>query len=224
MKVSQLPPALLPREKLLIYGAEALSNVELLAIFLRTGSKGMSVLELSHQVLSDGGSLRTLLNASEEEFCRHKGLGRAKYAELMAIKELLRRTLAESVDIGEDLSSAESVKKYLTYLLRDKRREVFYVFYLNTQFKLIEEEALFEGTLDSAQVYPREVVKRALAVHASAIILAHNHPSGVAEPSQSDRRLTQRLSDALALVDIRILDHFVVGESEVVSFAQRGWI
>ncbi|KGY07481.1 hypothetical protein NM09_18380 [Vibrio caribbeanicus] len=214
----------MPREKLISHGPHALTDAELLAIFLRTGTKGMNVIELSDFLLKDFGSLRKLFGASKEEFCQHKGLGTAKYVQLQAVLELTQRYLSETLQRGDALTSPEQTKLYLSGLLRDKQREEFYVLYLDNQHRVIVGESLFQGTIDAASVYPREVVKRALEHNAAALILAHNHPSGVAEPSQSDRRITRRISDALALVDVRILDHFVVGDGEIVSFAERGWI
>ncbi|MDA0130307.1 DNA repair protein RadC [Vibrio sp. MarTm2] len=219
-----LPSESMPREKLISHGPHALTDAELLAIFLRTGTKGMNVIELSDFLLKDFGSLRKLFGASKEEFCQHKGLGTAKYVQLQAVLELTQRYLSETLQRGDALTSPEQTKLYLSGLLRDKQREEFYVLYLDNQHRVIVGESLFQGTIDAASVYPREVVKRALEHNAAALILAHNHPSGVAEPSQSDRRITRRISDALALVDVRILDHFVVGDGEIVSFAERGWI
>ena len=214
----------MPREKLLTRGPQALSDVELLAIFLRTGTQGMNVLELSDFLLRESGSLRALFSASKDQFCAHKGLGEAKYVQLQAVLEMTQRYLAETLKRGDALTSPQQTKLYLSSVLRDRQREAFYILFLDNQHRVIQDEVLFEGTIDAASVYPREVVKRALYHNAAALILAHNHPSGIAEPSQSDRRITQRLIDALALVDIRILDHFVVGDGEVISFAERGWI
>ncbi|MCX9567373.1 JAB domain-containing protein [Vibrio cholerae] len=204
MNLKDLPTESMPREKLLQRGPQSLSDAELLAIFLRTGTHGMNVLALADLLLRDFGSLRALFCASKEQFCRHKGLGEAKFVQLQAVLEMTQRYLAETLKRGDALTSPQQTKLYLSSVLRD--------------------EILFEGTIDAASVYPREVVKRALHHNAAAVILAHNHPSGVAEPSQADRRITDRLRDALGLVEIRVLDHFVVGDGEVVSFAERGWI
>ncbi|USD65149.1 DNA repair protein RadC [Vibrio sp. SCSIO 43136] len=219
-----LPKDSMPREKLLSHGAESLTDAELLAIFLRTGTQGMNVLELSDYLIKDFGSLRCLFSASEQEFCQHKGLGQAKYVQLQAVLEMTRRYLAETLKRGEALTSPQHTKLFLSCLLRDRTREAFLVLFLDNQHRVICDEIMFEGTIDAASVYPREVIKRALYHNAAALILAHNHPSGVAEPSQADRRITRRLEDAAALVDIRVLDHFVVGDGEVVSFVERGWI
>ncbi|MCG9656324.1 MULTISPECIES: RadC family protein [Vibrio] len=224
MVLKHLPSESLPREKLLNRGSHALSDAELLAIFLRTGTKGMNVVQLADALLSDFGSLRALFTASQEAFCQRKGLGLAKYVQLQAVLEMSQRYLCETIQRGDSLNSPEQTKHYLMSVLRDRHREAFYVLFLDNQNRVIADEIMFEGTIDAASVYPREVVKRALHHNAAALILAHNHPSGVAEPSQADRRITRRLSDALGLVDIRVLDHFVVGDGEVVSFAERGWI
>lgn len=224
MSLKELPKESLPREKLMAQGPQSLTDAELLAIFLRTGSKGQNVLSLADHLLKSFGSLRNILTASEVEFCQHKGLGLAKYVQLQAFTEMTHRYLAETLERGESLNSPQQTKMFLLSMLRDKQREVFYVLFLDNQHRVIQHEALFEGTIDAANVYPREVVKRSLQHNACALILAHNHPSGVAEPSQADKRITRRLVDALALVDIRILDHFVVGDGDVVSFAERGWM
>lgn len=222
--MNALPKESMPREKLLSHGPHSLTDAELLAIFLRTGTQGMNVLALSDHLIKEFGSLRSLFSADLDEFCRHKGLGVAKFVQLQATLEMTQRYLAETLKRGEALTSPEQTKLYLSGLLRDKQREEFYVLFLDNQHRVICGEPLFQGTIDAASVYPREVVKRALEHNAAALILAHNHPSGVAEPSQSDRRITRRIIDALALVDIRVLDHFVVGDGEIVSFAERGWI
>ncbi|ENM3796289.1 DNA repair protein RadC [Vibrio cholerae] len=224
MSLKELPTESMPREKLLQRGPQSLSDPELLAIFLRTGTHGMNVLALADLLLRDFGSLRALFCASKEQFCRHKGLGEAKFVQLQAVLEMTQRYLAETLKRGDALTSPQQTKLYLSSVLRDRQREAFYILFLDNQHRVIRDEILFEGTIDAASVYPREVVKRALHHNAAAVILAHNHPSGVAEPSQADRRITDRLRDALGLVEIRVLDHFVVGDGEVVSFAERGWI
>ncbi|WP_188005896.1 RadC family protein [Vibrio cholerae] len=224
MSLKELPTESMPREKLLQRGPQSLSDAELLAIFLRTGTHGMNVLALADLLLRDFGSLRALFCASKEQFCRHKGLGEAKFVQLQAVLEMTQRYLAETLKRGDALTSPQQTKLYLSSVLRDRQREAFYILFLDNQHRVIRDEILFEGTIDAASVYPREVVKRALHHNAAAVILAHNHPSGVAEPSQADRRITDHLRDALGLVEIRVLDHFVVGDGEVVSFAERGWI
>jgi len=224
MKRKFLPHDSMPREKLLARGPQALSDAELLAILLRTGTQGMNVIELADFLIDEFGSLRGLFSSSKDHFCQHKGLGEAKYVQLQASLEITQRYLAEILKRGDALTSPQQTQLYLSSVLRDRQREAFYILFLDNQNRVIGDEILFEGTIDAASVYPREVVKRALHHNAAAVILAHNHPSGVAEPSQSDRRITRRLADALALVDIRVLDHFVVGDGEIVSFAERGWM
>lgn len=182
----------------------------------------MNVVALSDFLISDFGSLRKLFSCNKEEFCRHKGLGEAKFAQLQAVLEMAKRHLAETISKGDILNAPNNTRMYLSSRLRDRDREAFLVLYLDSQHHVILDEVLFEGTINAANVYPREVVKRALYHNAASIIVAHNHPSGVAEPSSSDKRITDRISDALALVDIRLLDHFIVGDGEVMSFAERG--
>ncbi|RAS64353.1 DNA repair protein RadC [Vibrio diazotrophicus] len=224
MKRKFLPSESMPREKLLSRGPQSLSDAELLAILLRTGTQGMNVLELADFLLREFGSLRSLFSSSKDHFCQHKGLGEAKYVQMQASLEITQRFLAETLKRGEALTSPQQTQLYLSSVLRDRQREAFYILFLDNQHRVIQDEILFEGTIDAASVYPRELVKRALHHNAAALILAHNHPSGVVEPSQSDRRITSRISDALSLVDIRVLDHFVVGDGEIVSFAERGWM
>jgi DNA repair protein RadC len=224
MSIKSLPIESRPREKLLLKGAEALSDAELLAIFLRTGIKGINAVTLADTLIRDFGSLRKLFLSNKETFCKRHGLGEAKFVQLQAVLEMSKRYLAETLTKENVLINPEETRMYLSSRIRDKEREVFMILYLDTQNQVIADEILFEGTIDSASVYPREVVKRALYHNASAIIIAHNHPSGIAEPSSSDRRITSRISDALSLVDIRLLDHFVIGDEEVTSFAERGLI
>jgi DNA repair protein RadC len=212
-----------PREKLLSLGASALSDAELLAIFLRTGIPGKSAVELARDLVADFGSLRTLLSTDMKTFCTHKGLGMAKYAQLQAVLEMSRRHLKEAVQRGDAFTSPEQTRNYLSMQLRDRSQEVFACLFLDTRNRLIAYEELFFGTIDGASVHPREVVRRAMQHNAAALILAHNHPSGVAEPSQADRQITRRLQDALGLVDIRVLDHVVIGD-ECISLAERGLI
>ena len=224
MNIKLIPIESRPREKLLCRGPNSLSDAELLAIFLRTGIKGMNVIELADYLLSDFGSLRKLFSCSQDEFCQHKGLGQAKFVQLQAVLEMSRRYLAETISKGEAISRPQDTKMYLSSRLRDKEREVFFILYLDSQHHIIADEILFEGTINSASVYPREVVKKSLFHNATAIIVAHNHPSGIVEPSSADKNITNRIADALALVDIRLLDHFIVGDKEVLSFAERGLI
>lgn len=222
MAITDWPLAERPREKLLNQGAAALSDAELLAIFLRTGVPGRSAVDLARDLLSGFGSLRALLQADLKLFCGHAGLGPAKFAQLQAVMEMGRRHLYEEMQRGDALTSPGSVRRYLKSQLLGLPHEVFACLFLDNQHRVIAFEELFRGTLDSASVYPREVVKRALAHNAAALILTHNHPSGVSEPSQADLMLTRRLKESLALVDIRVLDHLVVGDGEPVSFAERG--
>ncbi|WP_106478968.1 RadC family protein [Phytohalomonas tamaricis] len=224
MGISDWPEGERPREKLLTLGPQALSDAELLAIFLRVGVRGRSAVDLARDLLSAFGGLRPLLDANCERFCQEHGLGTAKYVQLQASLELSKRHLETLLSRGEALTSPLVVKRFLSAHLRDLSHEVFAALFLDTQHRVLRFEKLFTGTLDSASVYPREVAKRALTLNAGAVIFAHNHPSGMAEPSDADRRITHRLNEALGLFDIRVLDHFVVGDGEVVSFAERGWL
>ena len=221
MPITDWPLEERPREKLLAQGSESLSDAELLAIFLRTGIRGKTAVDLSHDLLKGFNGLRQLLKADIGTFCEFPGLGQAKYAQLQAVLEMARRYLFEGLQRGDSLTSPEETRQFLSSKLRDYPHEVFAVLFLDQRHRVIHFEEMFRGTIDGASVYPREVVKKSLEYNAAAVIFAHNHPSGVAEPSQSDERITKRLKDALALVDIRVLDHFVVGD-EVVSFAERG--
>lgn len=222
MPITDWPINERPRERLLKQGAHSLTDAELLAIFLRTGVPGKTAVDLARELLQESGGLRQLLALEQKGFCAKPGLGEAKYAQLQAVLEMGRRHLFQHLEQGEELSSPGVVRHYLTARLRHQDRELFCCLYLDNRHRVIRCEDLFQGTIDGASVYPREVVKRALALNAAAVIFAHNHPSGVAEPSSADQRLTQRLQRALELVDIRVLDHMVVGETEVVSFAERG--
>ncbi len=224
MAITDWPISERPREKMLQLGAQTLSDAELLAIFLRTGIAGTDAVGLARQLLQHFGSLRALLGASKTEFCKAKGLGEAKYVQLQAVMELSRRYLKQQLQRETVFTEPALVKKYLSYLLAHEQREIFMVLYLDNQHRMICAEPLFQGTIDASPVYPRIVVQHALKHNAAAVILAHNHPSGVAEPSRADRAITERLTQAMALVDIRVLDHFVVGDAEVVSFAERGWL
>ena len=222
MAIHDWPEGERPREKLIQQGAEALSDTELLAIFLRTGSIGKTAVDLARELLQSFGGLSALLDASATQFCRHHGLGTAKYAQLQASQELARRHLQEKMQREQVFTSPETVSSYLRLQLQGRKQEVFAALFLDSQHRLIAFEELFHGTIDGAAVYPREVVRRALEHNAAALILAHNHPSGVAEPSDADERITRRLREALALVDIRVLDHIVVGAGVSVSLAERG--
>lgn len=224
MAIKDWPTDERPREKLLQRGAEILSDAELLAVFLRTGTVNKTAVDIGRDLVRVFGSLRQLLEAPADAVLAQEGIGTAKYALLMASLELGRRHLAQSLDEKELLTNPHMVKAFLRAKLRHQNHEVFAALFLDSQNRLLSFEVLFTGTLDSCAVHVREVVKRALALHAASIIFAHNHPSGYAEPSAADKQITIRLKDALALIDIRVLDHFVVGNSEVVSLAERGWI
>ena len=220
--MKHLPADQRPREKLLAKGAAALADHELLALLLRTGYKGCPVLELAQQVLHSCGGYSGLLQASPEKLKGLKGLGPAKQAELLAVVEMARRALAQPMRSADVFDTPGRVKDYLALQLAGREREVFAVMFLNAQHHMLALEEMFAGTLMQTSVYPREVVRRALALNAAAVVLAHNHPSGVAEPSRADEHLTQQLVRALHLVDVRVLDHVVVGQGHVVSMAERG--
>ena len=222
MAIREWPPDERPRERLLARGAAGLSDAELLAIFLRTGLPGLSAVDLARHLLARFGGLRGLLGADREAFCAERGLGEAKYAQLQAVLELARRHLGETLVERDLLREPALVRRYLSSRLREGDRECFVGLFLDSQNRLIASEVLAEGSLGEASVYPREVVKVALRLGAAAVIFAHNHPSGLPEPSEADRRLTGRLRQALATVDVRVLDHFVVGEGEPLSFSERG--
>ncbi|WKB52282.1 RadC family protein [Eleftheria terrae] len=222
MRLHELPLDARPREKLLALGPAALADAELLALLLRTGLPGCSVLQLAGQLLEDFGGIGGLLCAEPSALATIKGLGPAKRAELLAVSELARRALAEQLQARPAFECAEQVKHYLRLQLAARPHEVFAVLFLDAQHRLLALEELFRGTLTEASVYPREVVKRALAHNAAAVILSHNHPSGIAEPSKADEYLTRSLSSALALIDVKVLDHIVVGHGQAVSFSERG--
>ena len=222
MPLPALPAEDRPREKLLFRGAPALTDAELLAILLGTGGGGRGVLELSRALLDRFGGWHGLLSAGMPDLVAEPGMGQAKYALLQAAMELARRHALEQLRAESVLSSPSRTRQFLQSHLRDPSREVFCCLFLNAQHALISCEDLFFGTLDGAAVYPRVVLRRALQLEAAAVIFAHNHPSGVAEPSAADRRITERLQAALALVDIRVLDHIIVGRGAAFSFAEDG--
>ena len=222
MAITDWPHCERPREKLLHQGPDALSDAELLAIFLRTGVKGGSALDLARTLLTTFGTLRGVLESSKEDFCNQKGMGESKYATLQAAMHLVQRYLLEGLRRSDCLNSSSNTRNYLRSRLRHYDREVFLCLFLDNLNRVIASEELFFGTIDGASVHPRVVVDRALHHKAAALIFAHNHPSGVAEPSQSDIGITRRLKNALGLIDVRTLDHFVVGDKEVVSLAERG--
>lgn len=211
-----------PRERLLHHGATVLSDTELLAVLLRTGVAGRSAHEIAGDLIAHFGGLARLFGASPAEVAGRRGLGPARAAELAAVVEIVRRSLVEEAAAADALTSPQAVRDYLRLTLRARPYEVFVGIFLDSQNRLLAAEEMFRGTLAQTSVYPREVVKAALARNAAGVIFAHNHPSGVAEPSRADELLTQALKQALALVDIRTLDHFVVAGSRLVSFAERG--
>ena len=222
MAITDWPSEERPREKLMQRGAEALSDAELLAIFLRTGVAGKTAVDLARELLDEHGSLRNLLAADHTRFCASHGLGQAKYVQFQAVLEIGRRHLWETMERGDALTSPQHTYDYLSTRLRGYPHEVFACLFLDNRHRVIEYEELFHGTIDGASVHPREVVRRAITHNAAALILAHNHPSGAAEPSQSDTHITQRLKEALALVDVRVIDHIIIGDGEITSLAERG--
>ncbi|MBF0471095.1 MAG: DNA repair protein RadC [Gammaproteobacteria bacterium] len=222
MSIQDWPEEEQPREKLLALGAEQLSDKELLAIFLRTGVKGKSAVDLAAELLQQFSGLQPLLEASLADFSRGKGLGKAKYCQLQATLEIAKRYLHADLRQRDIFENPESVRNYLSHRLRHQQRECFLVLFLDNRHRLLGDEILFEGTINQASVYPREVVKKSLHYNAAALIVAHNHPSGVSEPSQADISITHRLDSALKLIEVRLLDHMVVGEGSVVSLAERG--
>ena len=222
MTIRDWPPTERPREKLLQHGVGALSDAELLAIFLQTGTAGRTAIDIARDVLRQVGGLSALLSTAREDFCAVHGLGSARYCLLQAALEVSRRHVYETVRGGDVLSTPEQVRHYLSLHLTGLGHEVFSGLFLDNRHRVIEYRELFHGTIDSAAVYPREIVKRCLSSNAAAVIFAHNHPSGVAEPSDTDVRLTRRLTDALALIDVRVLDHLIIGKGEQTSLAERG--
>jgi len=211
-----------PREKLLERGAQALSDAELLALLLGSGSRGRSAVELARGLLTEFGSLRELLNADRPRWLGQHGIGPARYAALQAAVELARRYFREAMRIGPALDAPDAARAFLLAQLRDRPYEVFCCLYLDKRHRLIRFEELFRGTIDGAGVHPREVLRQTLLHNAAAVILAHNHPSGVLEPSQADEFITRRLREALALVDVRVLDHIIVGDGHCFSFSEHG--
>lgn len=222
MAITDWPEDQRPRERLISKGAAALSDAELLAVFLRVGVTGKSAVDLAREMLQRFGSLDALFGAGLREFSLINGLGPAKYAQLQAVLELAKRALGEVLQDGALLNSTQAVAQYLTLMFKNKGHECFVVLFLDVRNHLVAAEELFRGTLSQASVYPREVVKAALAHNAAAVILAHNHPSGDPRPSSADLALTAALKQALALVDVRVLDHFVVAGTRTHSFAEHG--
>ena len=222
MAIRDWPDGERPRERLLERGAHALSDAELLAVLLGSGVRGQSAVELARTLIGEFGSLRELLNAERPLLTRGRGIGPARYALLKAALELARRHYREALRAGPALAAPEATRAFLLAQLRDRPYEVFCCLYLDNCHRLIVFEELFRGTIDRAGVHPREVLRQTLSHNAAAVIFAHNHPSGVLEPSQADELITRRLKEALALVDVRVLDHFIIGEGMCFSFTEHG--
>jgi len=222
MGINDWPAHQRPRERLIAEGAQALSDAELLSVFLRIGVKGRNAVELARDTVAHFGSLHALFGATLQEFSALNGLGSAKFAQLQAVMELARRAIEEQLRAGHTLGSPQAVKEYLRIVFAQHEHESFYVLFLDVKNRLLASQEMFRGTLTHTSVYPREVVKAALAINAASVLLAHNHPSGMADPSESDLLLTRTLIQALALVDVRVLDHFVVAGRQVHSFAENG--
>ncbi|GIU11550.1 MULTISPECIES: DNA repair protein RadC [unclassified Shewanella] len=224
MAIKDWPEGEAPREKLLSQGVKQLSDAELLAVLLRVGLKGLSAVELAKVMINEFGGLRSLLSASQAQVCRLDGIGPVKFAQMQAAVELGARISQENLKRGKILSDPDLTRDYLMRQLSDRAYEVFAILLLDSQHRVIQFVELFRGTINSASVYPREVVSLVLEKKAAAVIVCHNHPSGIAEPSTADRRITERLKQALQTIDVSLLDHMVVGDREIVSFAERGWI
>ncbi|WPL16216.1 DNA repair protein RadC [Thiorhodovibrio winogradskyi] len=222
MSILDWPADERPREKLLDLGAEALTDAELLAIFLRTGVAGKSAVDLARELLTTHGGLVGLLSAEQHDFCSAKGLGVAKFVQLRAVLEMGRRYLREELVERDAITSPEVTRRYLKMRLRGYPYEVFAGLFLDNRHRVIQYQELFRGTIDGASVHPREVIRAAMLCNAAAVIFAHNHPSGVAEPSQADIHITERLRQALDYIDVRVLDHIIIGEGDGTSFAERG--
>ncbi|ERH65687.1 MULTISPECIES: RadC family protein [Pantoea] len=215
---------LAPREKLTLLGAEALSDAELLAIFLRTGTRGNSVMGLARLMLNEFGSLYRIMTASKEELGQIKGVGSAKMTQLHAIAELGRRFFASQLARENVMENPQVTRHYLQSVLAHQEREIFMALFLDNQHRVLQAQKMFSGSIASVEVHPREIVREALKLNAAAVILAHNHPSGMAEPSRADREITSKVAQACALLNIRLLDHLVIGHGEFTSFAERGWL
>jgi len=222
MSIRHWPENERPREKLLARGAHALSDAELLAVFIGSGQPGRSAVDLGRELILASGGLRGLMEKSPRELSRLNGLGPARASRLAAALELGSRHLADTLQRGEALSDPDAAGRFLSLKLRHLPHEVFACLFLDTRHRVVAFEELFQGTIDGAQVHPREVVRRCIAHNAAAVILAHNHPSGIAEPSAADRAITQRLREALSMIDVRVLDHLVIGDGKPLSFAARG--
>lgn len=224
MAIKHWPQGEGPRDKLLLHGSERLSDAELLAVIIGNGSKVLNAVELSRELLTEFGGLRALFSASSKQMCRLPGVGPVKCAQLQATAELSKRLAYERLHRGPALSSPDLTRDYLARQLMDRNYEVFAVLLLDSQHRIIQFVELFRGTIDAASVYPRDLVELVLEKNAAAVIVCHNHPSGIAEPSQADKHITQRIKNALATIDVALLDHLVIGDQQSVSFAERGWI
>lgn len=222
MSISHWPKNERPREKLISQGPAKLSDAELLAIFLRTGVSGKTAVDLGRDLLQEFGSLRYIVGADRERFCKGRGLGLAKYAQLQAALEIALRYLQETLQRHDVMSNPQDTHRYLTARLRNREHEVFACLFLDNAHRVIQFEELFYGSINTTIIHPREVVKRALSHNAAAVIFAHNHPSGIAEPSDADKHITLRLKQALELVEIRVLDHIIIGDGQTASFASLG--
>ena len=223
-KLKDWPSRERPREKLLRQGVNSLSDAELLAIFLRTGCKGTDAVTMARQLMTDFGSLHALFAASEVEFCKKKGLGQAKYVQLQAVLEMSRRYLQEPILKGEPLTSAIQTKAFLSAKMHHLPYEVFAAILLDTQHRVIRFHEFFFGSIDNASVHPRVIAQKVLAENAAAIILVHNHPSGDPTASIADKKITEKIISAMQLIDVRVLDHFIIGHEKCTSFAENGWI
>lgn len=222
MSIKHWPEMERPREKLLSKGPQHLSDAELLAVFLRTGIKGKTAVDLARELLNDFGDLRSLLCANREQFCQAAGLGNAKFAQLQAVLEMAKRHQWQTLNRQTQLSSPADTLEFLRARLRDCRQEVFACLFLDTRHRIIKYEELFRGTIDSSAVYPREIIEQVLGCQASAVIFSHNHPSGFAQPSQADVEITLKLQKALKLIDVRMLDHIIIADNDSYSFAENG--
>lgn len=222
VSIKNWPSAQRPREKLLANGAQHLSDAELLAVFLRTGIPGKSAVALANELLTRFGDLSAIVGASKTEFCKAKGLGLAKWANLAATSEITRRTLQNSLSKRSTLTSPQAVKDYLQLWFAGKPYEAFVTLFLDAQHQLIEARELFKGTVNQTAVYPREIIRQALELNACSLVISHNHPSGVAEPSAADRLLTDSIKAAAAIVDIRLIDHVIVAGNISLSFTEKG--
>ncbi|WP_144393009.1 RadC family protein [Pleionea sediminis] len=224
MSLKSWPASERPREKLIEHGAQSLSDSELLAIFLRTGTRGKNALELARELISSTGGLRQLLSLTLNDIDQFKGFGTAKYVQLQASLEIAKRCLNQNLRENDALESAEQTKQYLKYQLRDCHNEQFACVFLDNRHRVIAFEVLFTGSINRASVYPRVVVQKSLHHNAAALILAHNHPSGIAEPSQSDIDITHTLRDVLSVIDVTVLDHIVIGDQAPISLAEQGYL